>query len=265
MFEDHVLDYVPVWAFFLIVLLLTLLPMEVGQRIGQSRRKLPEHESESAVGNVVAATLAMLGFILALTLGAATARFDARKEALIANVNAVESAYRDALLIPEPHSSECRTLLMEYVETRLGIDQLYSAQDELSKVDSQVHRIETSLWTHAQALAKENPSSEIYALYTSSLNDVFEGHNKRIILGAVYRIPTALWLVLFAATVIATFGVGYHFGLSGKRSLIAKVLLALTFTLVMSIIFDIDEPGKGIIGVDQAPVRQMYARMKASE
>ena len=265
MFEKHFLDVVPVWAFFLIVLIFSLLPLEIGQRIGQRRRSLSEHESESAVGNVVGATLALLGFILALTLGAATARFDERKEALIENVNAVENAYRNAALIPAPHNTECRRLLREYVEARIGIDAAYSNSDELANIDARVRAIEAELWPHAEALAKENSSSEIYALFTSSLNDVFNIHNKRVILGGVYRIPVAVWIVLILATLLATFGVGFHFGLSGKRSLMSTMILALTFTLVMTIIFDIDEPGKGFIGVNQAPVRQLYERMKASE
>ena len=265
MFERHFLDAVPVWAFFLIVLLFSLLPMEVGQWIGQRRRSLSEHESESAVGNVVGATLALLGFILALTLGAASARFDERKHAVIENVNAVETAYRNASLIPEPHKAESRRLLREYVQARIGIDEQYSNPDELSKIDAKVRMVETELWPHAQALAAENSGSEIYALYASSLNDVFNVHNKRVILGGVYRIPPAVWLVLIAATLLSTFGVGFHFGLSGKRSVISTLFLSLTFTLVMTIIFDIDEPGKGVIGVDQQPVRQMYERMKANE
>ena len=265
MFEKHFLDVVPVWAFFVIVLLCSLIPLEIGQWIGQRRRSLAEHESESAVGNVVGATLALLGFILALTLGAATARFDARKEALIENVNTVENAYRNASLLPAPHNSECRRLLREYVDARIGIDEVYSNSDELSKIDERVRAVEAELWPHAEALARENSSSEIYALFTSSLNDVFNIHNKRVILGGVYRIPVAVWSVLIVGTLLSTFGVGFHFGLSGKRSLMSTMILALTFTLVMTIIFDIDEPGKGIIGVNQAPVRQLYERMKANE
>ena len=265
MFEYHILDSVPVWAFFLVVLLFSVVPMELGQRIGQRRRNSGEYESASAVGNVVGATLALLGFILALTLGAATARFDERKQALIESVNAVETAYRNASLLPQEQKAECRRLLRLYVETRLGMDAFYSNPEELAKLDANVRQVEAAIWPHVETLIKEDPHSEIYAVFVTSLNDVFNVHNKRVILGGIYRIPFGVWVVLILATLLSTFGVGFHFGLSGKRSLISKVFLSLTFTLVMTIIFDIDEPGKGLVGVNQSPVRQLHERMNATE
>jgi len=265
MFEQQVLGQIPIWAFFLLMLLITLVPIEVGVRIGQRRRLSRNHENEGAVGHVVGATLALLGFVLALTLGSATARFDARKEALIDNVNAVESAYRNAALLPEPQNSESRRLLREFVEARLGMDEKYSNSAELAKVDSRVRSIEAAIWTQAEQLAQINSSSEINALYTDSLNEVFKGHNKRVVLGAVFRIPFGLWMGLLLGTLLSTFGVGYHFGLSGTRSPIGTVLLSVIFTLVMTLIFDIDEPGKGFIGVNQAPIRQLYERMHSPE
>src|SRR5690242_5960926 len=107
MSSDHLLDGVPVWLFFILFSLTALLPIEAGQRLGARRRLKTDHEPEGPVGNVVGATLALLAFMMALTMGAAVSRFDTRKEALIDGVNAIESAYRNAALLPEPHKSEC--------------------------------------------------------------------------------------------------------------------------------------------------------------
>jgi len=265
MAADHFLDRVPLWAFFVAIVLMTLLPIELGQRLGARRRRMTDHEPESAVGNVVGAALVLLGFMLALTLGAATARFDARKEALVDGVNAIETAYRNASLIPEPHQSEVQRLLREYVEIRLEMPQLFDEPDELRKLDARVRAIQEALWSHARTLAKEDRSSEIYALFTSSLNDVFQIHNKRVILGAQYRIPFVVWIVLMVVTIISMFGVGFHFGLSGSRSVIANWMLVLTFTLVMTIIFDLDQPGKGLIDVRQQPMYELHERLNAQK
>src|SRR5262245_39154423 len=184
MSSDHFLDRVPLWAFFVFVALITLLPIEGGLRLGARRRRLADHEPEGPVGNVVGATLVLLGFMVALTLGAATARFDARKEALITGVNAIETAYRNAALLPEPHPGEIRKLLREYVEIRLDLPQLFDEPERLRELDTRIRTLQEALWSHARALAKEDRSSEIYALFTSSLNEVFQIHNKRVILGA---------------------------------------------------------------------------------
>ena len=265
MFEYGVLDQVPIWVFLIAIVLIALLPMEVGQRLGQRRRGAAEHEGEGPVGNVVAATLALLGFMLALTLGAATVRFDTRKEALIEGVNAIESAYRNATLLPEPHRSETRKLLRDWTEARLDMHAAYSSPEEMAKLESRVRPIQDALWTHAETLAGQDRNSEVYAMFASSLNDVLKIHNKRVILGAVYRIPLMVWVVLIVATMLSTFGVGFHFGLAGTRSPAANLTLALTFALVMTIIFDIDEPGKGVISVNQRPMYDLFERMKARE
>lgn len=265
MFDESMLDQIPVWVFFVVIVVAALLPIELGQRVGERRRRLEIHEAEGPVSNVVTAMLALLGFMVALTLGAATVRFDDRKEALISGVNAIETAYRDAGLLPEPHREETRKLLREYVEIRIQMPDYYSQPEKLAEFDSRIASLKESLWSHAEELAAQDRSSEIYALYTSSLNAVFEAHNKSVILGAVYRIPLMVWVVLLLVTVITTLGVGFQFGLVGARSPMASLTLTLTFALVMSIIFDIDEPGKGLISVNQQPLHQLRERMMRSE
>src|SRR4051794_37352036 len=147
---EHFLDRVPGWAFVLVVELITLLSIETGQRLGMRRRRHPNPEPDGPVGNVVGATLVLLGFMVALTLGAATARFDARREALIDGVNAIETAYRNASLLPEPHPGEIRTLLREYVSIRLGMAKLYNDPDQLRELDARVRALQRSIWSHAE-------------------------------------------------------------------------------------------------------------------
>lgn len=262
---DHLLDHVPVWAFFVFIALIVLVPIEAGTRLGQRRRQNSEHEPEGPVGNVVGATLALLGFMVALTLGAATARFDTRKEALIDGVNAIEAACRNASLLPEPHKGESRKLLREYVAIRRDLPSLYGDADRLRVRDAQIRSLQESLWSHAVALAKEDRSSEIYAMYTSSLNEVISVHNKRVIIGAQHRIPFLVWLVLMIVTTMTMLGVGFQFGLAGNRSHIANLMLALTFALVMTLIFDLEQPGKGLIDVSQKPMSDLYERLRTQE
>ena len=259
--HEHFLDTVPVWAFFVVVLLIAVLPIEVGQRLGSRRRLRTEREAEGPVGNVVAATLALLGFMVALTVSSATERFDARKEALINGVNAIETAYRNATLLPEPHRSESQKLLVSYVEVRLEMHQLYNDPDRLRDLDTQVRSLQESLWSHAQALAEQDRSSETYAAFAASLNSVNANHNRRVILGAQYRIPLLVWSVLLTVTIITMLGVGFLFGLAGSRSLIANFMLALTFAMVMTLIFDLEQPGKGLVGVSQEPMYDLVERL----
>ena len=259
------LDVVPVWVFFVAVALMTLVPIEVGQRLGVRRREKEDHEPEGPLNSVVGATLGLLGFMVALTVGATTARFDARKEAIIDGVNAIETAFRNSALLPEPHRSECRQLLRDYVAVRIQMPSLFGDPDHLRALDAEVRRLQRSLWSHAEALAQADRSSEIYALFTSSLNEVDQLYNKRIIMGSQHRIPFLMWVVLFVVTIITMLGVGFQFGLAGSRSMIANLMLAVTFSLVISLIFDLDQPGKGWVNVSQQPMIDLNERLQAAE
>lgn len=265
MHADYFLDRVPILLFFIAFILIALLPIEAGQRLGARQRRKTNHEPEGPVGNVVGATLALLAFMMALTVGAAVSRFDNRKEALVDGVNAIETAYRNASLLPEPHKSESRKLLRLHVEIRLEMHELYGKPEALRQVDARDRVIQQTLWSHAEALAKQDRSSEIYALFTASLNDVLQIHNKRVIIGAQHRIPLPVWAVLTIVTVISMLGVGFQFGLAGNRSLLANLMLSLTFALVMTLTFDLDQPGKGMIGVSQQPMYDLHERLRAQE
>lgn len=261
---DRLTDFVPIWAFFAFATAIALLSIETGQRLGQRRRRVSGHEPEGPVSNGVGAMLGLLGFMLALTLGAASARIDTRKALLIDDVNAIESAYQVASLLPEPQKSRSRELLRGYVELRLNLAGMYTDAQGLRQLDARIRTVQRSLWSQAEALAATDRNSEVYSLFASSLNEILRVHNSRVVLGAQHRIPLLVWAVLFIVTIITLLGFGFHFGLVGRRSVITDVALALTLAMVMTIVFDLDQPGKGLVGVNQQPMYDLSARLRGS-
>jgi hypothetical protein len=63
------LDALPLWGLFLAILLLVLLSVEAGYRLGTYRRRRSAEEKEAPVGAMVGATLGLLAFMLAFTFG----------------------------------------------------------------------------------------------------------------------------------------------------------------------------------------------------
>src|SRR5215470_13338872 len=95
------LDALPLWALFISILVVVLLSVECGYRLGKYRRGRHEEEKEAPLGTMVAATLGLLAFILAFTFGLAAARFDARRQVLLDEVNAIGTTYLRAGMLPE--------------------------------------------------------------------------------------------------------------------------------------------------------------------
>ena len=97
---------------FIAILLVVLLSVECGYRLGKFRRSRTELEKDAPVGTIVGATLGLLAFILAFTFGLAAARFDTRRQVLLDEANAIGTTYLRAGMLPE-RGEKIRNLLQE--------------------------------------------------------------------------------------------------------------------------------------------------------
>src|ERR1044072_407818 len=112
------IDALPLWALFIFILLIVLLSVEFGYRLGKYRRSRHETEKEAPLGTMVGATLGLLAFILAFTFGLAASRFDNRRQVLLDEANAIGTTYLRAGMVPES-GEQIRGLLRDYVDARL--------------------------------------------------------------------------------------------------------------------------------------------------
>src|SRR5438552_2260367 len=77
-----------------------VLATEVGFRIGRWRSTGLDEPAKGQVGAIQAAELALLGLFLAFTFSMAGSRYDARKQLVIDEANAIGTAYLRASLLP---------------------------------------------------------------------------------------------------------------------------------------------------------------------
>ncbi len=254
---DGPLDFLPLWGIFVATLVLVLLAVEGGYRLGRYRRQCSEQEKEAPVGAMVGATLGLLAFLLAFTFGLAAARFDARRQVLLDEVNAIGTAYLRAELLPEPHREEVRKLLREYVDVRLEAVRS-------GKVEQAVHRSEDLhglLWAQAVAIGAKNPGSIVGGLFIQSLNDVIDLHSKRVLVGVQSRIPGTIWAALYAVALLALATMGYHGGLARTSRSLAILPVVVTFSAVMWLIADLDRPQEGSLQVSQKAMTDLRKSM----
>jgi hypothetical protein len=244
---DGLLDSLPLWGIFVATLLLVLFSVEGGYRLGRYRRKCTEQEKEAPVGAMVGATLGLLGFLLAFTFGSAAARFDTRRQMLLDEANAIGTTYWRAGLLSEPHRTEVRKLLREYVDVRLEAVRSGNVEQAMRRSE-ELHGLN---WAQAVAIAEKNPDSIVGGLFIHSLNEVIDLHSKRVSVGLRSRIPDITWAALYAVTILALATMGYHGGLTGTRRSFAILPVAFTFSVVLCLIADLDRPQEGWLQVSQ--------------
>jgi len=250
------LDSIPLWAIFLLILGLLLLATEVGFQAGRAwKRRVAE--PDTVIGPMVAATLGLVGFLLAFMTSIAADRFGARRALVLEEANAVGTAYLRAGYLPEPYPTESRDLLREYVEVRLEAVDPGQAEAAIARSEE----IQLALWRSAEDVVIATGGSDVYALYLESINGVIELHTQREIAAFYTRLGGSLLLALFGLTVLGMFILGFGNSMDNKRSMIALVTLILVFGSVLYLIMDLDRSQEGFFQVSQQPLISLQERI----
>jgi hypothetical protein len=250
------LDIVPLWALLIGIMLMVLLSVEGGYRVGRLRASRA-HEMETPVGEMVASTLGLLAFILGFTFGLAASRFDAKRQLLVDEANAVGTTYLRAEMLPE-RRDEIRALLREYVDVR--IDAI--TPDKLAEGIRRSEDIQNRLWALAVTVALKKPDSIIVGLFVQSLNEVIDLHTKRLTAAVHNRIPFAIWAALYGISVFSFAAMGYHSGLTGTSRSLVIIAVAFTFSVVIVLIADLDRSQEGVLKVSPQALIDLRRSMK---
>ena len=257
--DSTLIEKLPLWAVGLLTLGLVFGSIRLGQMAGLARARRRREENEGPVGSIVAAILGLLAFMLAFTFGISASRFDARKQLLLDEVNAIGTLALRAELLPEQQRGESLKLIRRYVDLRATL----GPPQDLPNAIAEAEAIQDRIFAEARA-AVGNMDGEIFTAYLESMNQVFDLHTSRIIVALQYRIPTLIWVGLFLVTAISMAGVGYQMGLAGNSSLFIRVSLALAFSWVVLLIAALDRPTEGTITVSQRPMIELKKKLDRS-
>jgi hypothetical protein len=239
------LDRLPLWSLLPITIVIAFAAVEAGRRLATYLQR-SEQEKESPVGGMVGATLGLLAFILAFTFGLAGSRYEARRQIVLNEANAIGTTYLRAGMLGEPMRTDARNLLREYVDVR--IEGVQSGNVAQAVVKSE--EIHNRLWSVA-TLTAEKEKNVITSLFIQSLNQVIDLHATRIMAGLRSRVPGVIWLVLYLLLILAMGMLGYQSGLANSRRSFAVIAVVIGFSSVLCVIADLDRPGQGMLEVSQ--------------
>lgn len=254
--NTELLDIVPLWALLIGIILIVLLSGEAGFRVGRLRARRA-HEMETPVGEMVAATLGLLAFILGFTFGLAATRYDAKRQLLVDEANAVGTTYLRAEMLPEGRD-EIRALLREYVDVRIAA----VVPGKLAEGIRRSEELQNQLWRLTVPIAVKHPNSIIVGLFVQSLNEVIDLHTKRLTAAMRNRIPFAIWAALYGISIFSFAAMGYHSGLTGTTRSLVIIAVAITFSVVIALIADLDRAQEGVLRVGQEALSQLRQSMK---
>ncbi len=256
---QQLIDSLPIVGFFVAFTIVALITTMLGYRLGRWWQKRTSDETEGPTTMIVGSLLALLAFLLAITMGMASDRFDTRRKLVLAEANSVGTTYLRAGYLPEPASSKIRDLIRDYVPLRIVTDDLADVRVRMARSVE----IQAKLWSIAEGLARASPNSDVLALFIASLNEMIDLHETRVIAGLYARVPETILILLLLGSMLTLAMVGYNAGLTLRRSPLTAIVLIVVLGAVITLVVDLDRPRDGFLEVSQQPLIDLQEQIGA--
>lgn len=248
----------------LVALVAIYIAAEVGFRFGVWHKKDGDVLTKTDLAALQASLLGLTALVLSFTFFIAASRFEARKELVIEESNAIGTTYLRALLVAEPQQREVVGLLRAYADAQIAFAEARTDVDSLGTANSTIARLQMRLWSVAIAMSRQDTRSVPTGLFVQSLNNMIDLHEKRI-QALENRLPTAVIYLVFAL-ILVTFGlVGYGRGITSRRNIVSTGIVALLIVCVLITILDMDRPRRGLIRVSQSSMVRLQEILEQAE
>lgn len=252
------IEQMPLWLVFPILLAMFLVALELGFRIRQRLERRREGQPDHGKGGqefLFSAVLGLLALLLGFTFSVGMSRYEARQALVVQEANAIGTAWLRANLLEEPVRTALRSHFKTYVEARLewsrtgqtDIDRMLQLQDDIWLVTGEALREDTSSALSRTVMEAVNRSFEL----ASAREAASEAH-----------IPDRVLALLILYAFISVLMLGYVSGAAGVLRRGAILLLLIQLSLAIALILDIDRPGTGGVLMSQQPIEMLLLSLK---
>jgi hypothetical protein len=214
------------------------------------------------VSTLEGAILGLLALMIGFTFAMALSRFEARRDALLNEANAIGTTALRARLLPAPHGAEALRSLREYVKIRLDLTQHVTSEAKLKDAIFRSNEIQEVLWRNAMAVAAKDAGMVPTGVFIQSLNEMIDSQGKRLA-ELRSRVPNIVFLALYGVAIVAFMFAGYANGLEARRLRLPVYLMGVIVSAVILLIQDLDRPTAGYISVSQQPMIDTAASIAA--
>jgi hypothetical protein len=238
-------DY-PLLPIFLISVAVILAVGEIGRRLGT-------RVGAGAGDNVTTlegAILGLLALMVSFTFAMSLSRFEARRDAVLNEANAIGTTALRARLLPAPHNGQALQLLRDYVRVRLDTNSRAMTPPELAAAIARSATIQEALWQLTRSVAAKDKAMVPTGLFIQTLNEMIDDQEKYLI-ATHNRVPNIVLIALYCIATIAIAFTGYAGGLESRRSRLPVHIMGILLAAVILLIQDLDRPSSGFIKVSQ--------------
>ena len=237
--------------------------VEIVYRAGTRWKDAPD-SLRSQVSGIGAAMLGILGVLLGFTLSMAIARWDARRDVIVEESNAIGTLWLRAGLLQEPLREELRGTLGDYTDTRIALGGSRGDLDALRAAQSEGAALHATIWSVVERADQPGTSPAILSTLIAAANELIDLHELRVA-SIENFLPAFLILLLPCITAAAVASLAWSFGATSERGRTPILLLTLLICAVILLIMDVNRPQRGAIGVGVTTLERVQVSIAPSK
>ena len=207
----------------------------------------------TALSPIENSMLNLMALLLAFAFGVAATKFEAKRKAIVDEANALEAGIMRCDLYNDSTRSVLRDLFGKYIDTRIAY---YDAGANKQKIDVAIKdgtiyysRIWQLVVISSRMSANFLPTNQSVATFTSIINAATSRESER-----QAKIPAIILFTLMILIFTGSFMLGFSQA-SSKRSKVFMICFALTTTVTISLILELERPWSGLINLNSTEER----------
>lgn len=216
-------------------------------------RNVRNGHSTSVIGIIQTSILGLLALLLGFTFALAASRYQAHKEMVVEEANAMNAVRLRLDLLPEDKKNALLFLLKKYALSRLDYYTGDHQSSELKNVDLNSQSLQEKIWREVAEETKLSPLPSMVFLL-QAVNQMIDLHGKSVLV-MENHVPEIIFMLLMGVSIFALFLNGYIHGIHKYRNLFPSFMLALLLALVTIVIIDLDRPRQGMLTVGQKSLK----------
>jgi hypothetical protein len=244
-------------CFMFVVLALAIeLPFRFGQGLVRAAAKRID-----AFTAVQAGLLTLASFVLGLSFAQASARFDARRDLVVKEANAIGTTWLRADQLPPKQSVHFRTALTAYLATRLNAYQTPNDPELYKRTLDQSNDEQAELWKVASSALHADPRNLGLSLLMQTLNDTIDVSAEQL-QALTIHVPIAVVILTLVLVTLGALSLGLRFAVDRVRPAALSAVYVIASVVVISMMIDYDRPQTGFVTVNLDPLKIQLQSME---
>jgi hypothetical protein len=192
----------------------------------------------------------LLGLILAFTFSGAAGRFDARRQLIAQEANAIGTAWLRLEVLPDEDQPAIQDLFRRHLDARLSLyDQLESG--DLADVAHGLEEsasIQEEIWKAARTSCGRDGRPFVCTLVLPAINEMLDVTTTRTA-AARAHVPPVVFVLLVSSAILGAALAGHATAGSRNRPWFHALAFAAMTSLTVLVIYDLEYPRKGLIRI----------------